>query len=502
MAIVNATKTGNWSDATVWPASTYPVAGDQVQANGFTVTINQNITVSSIRTTAEGGGSAGGGFTANNGVVITADVVAGTTVCLQHATNASVTVVGNIVGGGNNAIGFYANGTATTTITGAITGGAGTSAYGFQNASTGTVNITGNVTGAASHGINLNGAGTINITGDVTGGSVAAIYGISNTALAIVNIIGNVVGGSLSGAATAYGVHNGSTGTINITGNCIPGLQSAGLYNASSGVVAVTGKVFGNDWKQGDAGAGTPGIVAVAASSTLRVVTVNSLAYGAYGQPPTSGPVHLAVTSSSIVEFYTSAGVKRTFYLADSAELGFPAESDVRSTTTFDGGTKQGTCAVPPAASVAYGVPVDATIGTAQLTQLTAQQVWEYATRTITSGGITVAEIWDALLAGIVTSDSIGKLIKDYLDVAVSTRASTGAGAIPWVYTLTDSVTGAPIYGAEVWVSTDSAGANIIASGATDVYGVVNFMLDAGQIYIWRKKAGYNFSDPDAETVT
>jgi hypothetical protein len=54
--------------------------------------------------------------------------------------------------------------------------------------------------------------------------------------------------------------------------------------------------------------------------------------------------------------------------------------------------------------------------------EVTPQQVWEYATRTITSGGITVAQIWDALLTGIVTPDSVGKLIKDYLDAAISTR--------------------------------------------------------------------------------
>ena len=56
--------------------------------------------------------------------------------------------------------------------------------------------------------------------------------------------------------------------------------------------------------------------------------------------------------------------------------------------------------------------------------QIAPSDIWSYATRTITSGGITVAEIWDALLSSITTSSSIGKLIKDYLDVAVSTRST------------------------------------------------------------------------------
>lgn len=100
-----------------------------------------------------------------------------------------------------------------------------------------------------------------------------------------------------------------------------------------------------------------------------------------------------------------------------------------------------------------------------------------------------------ATAANLAVVDGIVDAIK------LKTDTLGGAGAIAWAYTLTDSVTGAPIDGAEVWVSTDSAGANIIASGTTDAYGVVNFTLDAGTIYIWRKKAGYNFSDPDTETV-
>ena len=76
-----------------------------------------------------------------------------------------------------------------------------------------------------------------------------------------------------------------------------------------------------------------------------------------------------------------------------------------------------------------------------------------------------------------------------------------GAGAVTWTYTLTDATTGAPIDGAEVWVTTDSVGANVIASGVTDAYGIVTFTLDAGAVFVWRKRAGFNFVNPDSETV-
>lgn len=84
--------------------------------------------------------------------------------------------------------------------------------------------------------------------------------------------------------------------------------------------------------------------------------------------------------------------------------------------------------------------------------------------------------------------------------IKVKTDTLGGAGAITWTYTLTDADTGGPIDGAEVWISTDSGGANIIASGITNSIGVIIFTLDAATLYFWRKKAGYNFTNP-VETV-
>jgi hypothetical protein len=104
------------------------------------------------------------------------------------------------------------------------------------------------------------------------------------------------------------------------------------------------------------------------------------------------------------------------------------------------------------------------------------------------------------------TDNAATEAKQDIIDTVVDaiklkTDTLGGAGAITWTYTLTDSVTGLPIAGAEVWISTDSAGANIIASGTTDDDGVVTFYLDAGVVYVWRKRSGYNFDNPDQETV-
>ena len=85
--------------------------------------------------------------------------------------------------------------------------------------------------------------------------------------------------------------------------------------------------------------------------------------------------------------------------------------------------------------------------------------------------------------------------------IAYTQLGGITAGAITWVYTLTDADTGALIDGAAVWVTTDSAGTDVIASGMTDDSGQVTFYLDAGTRYVWRSRAGYNFTNPDVEVV-
>ncbi len=83
----------------------------------------------------------------------------------------------------------------------------------------------------------------------------------------------------------------------------------------------------------------------------------------------------------------------------------------------------------------------------------------------------------------------------------VTNALTTGTGAITFTYTLTSTVDASPIVGADVWATTDAAGANVVASGVTNVSGVVVFYLDAGTYYIWRQLAGWDFTNPDQEVV-
>lgn len=78
---------------------------------------------------------------------------------------------------------------------------------------------------------------------------------------------------------------------------------------------------------------------------------------------------------------------------------------------------------------------------------------------------------------------------------------AAGAGAITFVYTLTSGVDAAAIPDALVWATSDQAGTNVLASGTTNKDGQVTFYLDAGTVYIWSHKDGWNFSNPDIEVV-
>ena len=72
--------------------------------------------------------------------------------------------------------------------------------------------------------------------------------------------------------------------------------------------------------------------------------------------------------------------------------------------------------------SDAGGLDLDGRLDAAVSTRSshTAAAVWSVGTRTLTSFGTLIVDIWHHLLTGITTASTIGKLIKDNLDAAVS----------------------------------------------------------------------------------
>ena len=309
MAIRYAVQTGNWSDTATWDGGTIPGAGDDVYADGFTVTIDiLNITVSSLNNGQRTGGTDGGGFntTTNGARVYTCDINASPTTptrCLTLSANDSSlqTFIGNITAGAQDAIYNQATTGYTTIITGNCQASVG---YAFRGRSDRPHFLT--------------------VTGNVYGSSTQrALFTSGQYTNAIVIVVGNVFGNGIFTGGSA--LITGNIDCSNIDKNAI----SAGLKGRVNGVL--TNSINGNC-------VDTP-MLYLEESGSLEFNIVEEI----------SGDV---VNLRSPI----SGG-------------NYPIEADVRSGTVYGSINEfSGLLSVPNSSSVAVGVPVDNTTGTAIIT--------------------------------------------------------------------------------------------------------------------------------------
>jgi hypothetical protein len=382
MANYFARKAGNINATDVWATtpggtaadvwSTF-TSSDVLHSNNFAITVNVDTTVGEVRNDAANSATAGQTFTLNNGITLTANVVSGTATCVNYAgaVGNSAALVGNVQ--------------------------CGTGGFAVTNSSTGTLTITGNITagttGAAEGCRNVQ-TGVLNVTGNVTGGSANGATGLVANGAGTVSIVGNILGGTVAGA---LGCRNVTTGTLTVTGSATAGTNGIGADNFSTGTLSVI-RAVGNGYGIGAAG-GTGLFAGLNSNNIASDTRVEELEYGPNGAPPTTGAVRIVSgTNNKCLVTLTTSAVKT---LADPSDgTGQANEADVRSGTSYALGNKTGTCSVPAAGSVALGVAVDNTTGTAVLTP---------------------AAVWDALTSGMTTSGSIGARLKN-----AATLDSTG----------------------------------------------------------------------------
>lgn len=332
MAVRLAKATGNWSSTSTWEdGATLPGSGDTVLANGYTVTIDQDVTVTQVWTAASGSGctvniaslsgsaiatfnttptAGGSGYppsqtfplqvttggtggyalvtTNSSGVVTSVDTTphaAGTgytTGSGKATTNAgggftlndTRTLNAIVLGGTTTCVTFSANSPATATINGNVTAGTSSGAVGVTNSGTGTISVNGNVAsngGANGFGILNNSSGVVNVVGNVTNTNANPGWGIQNASTGTVNITGTVTGVA-AGANNGWAVNNASTGTINLVGTAeggSSGTNANGIVNAATGTVTVTGAVTaGSGASASGVSSATAGVIEITGTIT------------------------------------------------------------------------------------------------------------------------------------------------------------------------------------------------------------------------------------------
>jgi hypothetical protein len=350
---------GSWSAVGTWDGgASLPGAGDTVHANGFNVTMDQDVTVGSIRTDAGTTASAGGQFfSATAGITINADVVGGTNSlnCLNTTTD-DITVNGDLQGGSTGSSSAWNCSGDDCTVNGNVTGGGGADCFGLKlsSASDGfTLNgdctagagdtaaeiagvntiITGDITAVGLKvGIELQSfAKGCVITGDVTAASVGGIsaaaermtvtgdvYGAAATGIAcnqeqaIIN--GNVFGGTSS---SAHGVEFLDSGVLN--GNATGGSASSArgvsgdntwafihngnatggsAVNAYGCFMNASGSIFEGEATGGSV-SGAHGVYAFGAFCFVHATVATGNTSGAYGVDGSNGANHSIIIIDS-----------------------------------------------------------------------------------------------------------------------------------------------------------------------------------------------------------
>jgi len=449
MAERYAVASGNWSAVATWDGGvSLPTTGDTVHPNGFTVTVDQNVTVDTLTNAAGVTASAGGSFNLLAGTVITANLqTVGGTLCTDSGSG-TVSVVGDITATTSTSTGIVKSGSGTLNITGDLESVSAASNLYAVLAYAGAVNITGDITGNKTIGgggptfrntVKVYGNCALTVVGDVDGGAASASILVDDTAT--LDFTGTVSGGNAGSA-----ILQSSSSNIEITGNLVSATRPA-IVNDSTGTGAVV--------HRGDVISGTAGIHPV------------NLYYAPYLIDSSQQMTHTYRIDDGGI-----AGDARSLYTGGT-DIGNPATTDVRSGTTFGPASEYtGSLAVPDAQYVSQGVSVDATVGTLAASSSLASGTAQSGTSTTIQLAASESFADDILNGNIVkitggTGAGQSRMISDYVG---STDTATVGEA--WATTPDNSSTYEIVEGPHIDLSALATAASIAALNdvaATDI---------------------------------
>jgi hypothetical protein len=372
MANVYAVKTGNWSDVTVWNTGALPTSADDVFSNNFTVTIDQDVTVLSLRNLAASPIVAGGGFTVSGNFTINATNLYNVGTLLTYTGTGTLNIIANIPN-------FLTTPTANSSVIN-ITGN-------------GNVNFVGsiiwNAGGSTRYAIQKAGAGKLTITGDIEGNSPNSSVVMINYTAGNMDIIGNITNNH-TGSGNGI-ILNSSIGSINITGNLINNHNVGNGYcvrMSAAGYFKNIGAMINN--------ATTTNSVCFLAIDNINTISIATGPFisSTYAILPfLSYRMWYQITALSYFEFRDSSTngalspgpiAPATRLVAPGTAIDAPATSDVRFGVVYASGSQTGTLRVPLPGQVALGVLTDNTTGSAILT---AAAIWNTQLNTMTTSG-------------------------------------------------------------------------------------------------------------------
>ena len=427
MANVRAFRSGNWSDTSVatspWSNGTAvfaPSSADDVWAAGFTVTIDQAVTVLSLRNIGsasqawkDGGTAAaanGGGYSMPVAYNITAtnSVNCGNATCLTYSASGSATLTSAAIGNSQtnniNCINITGSGTLTISAS-SLFGSSGGSPSWVVNVTSGGL-ILNNCTLSTSvnnfQGCVLVGAaGTLTANNCTISGGTYLGNGLQNNGVSTLNSC--TINAQVAVSSTS--VINNATGILNINNSTITGIGA--LSNAGGTVNAInctfTASAYGTPFTSGS------GINIV--SGYFYDSSVGFPAIYLYkwrmGVSPTNGIWRIALNgSSTYVNLYTSD---------NSTALNQAVPTDVRSGVVYGiGGTQTGRLTVPARGSVSLNVNYGPSMPfTATRSGTTATATLAYSYPLVVGDSITVTGAsnteWNSTytIASVVSATSV-----------------------------------------------------------------------------------------------
>ena len=402
MALILSAATGNFNAGATWVGGIVPGVGDEARASTtHVITITANVTCTELSNAGTGT------YVLNNGVTLTANVTHKSTTasinCLTFsaASPATASIVGTCTGGSvAGATCVLNNGTGALSVTGAAVGGSFSSAAGLVQSSSGSVTLTGNSTGSAGVGCgnSSTGTGTFTVNGNVL---AAANNGAFNNGAGTLVVVGSVT------ASTAAGVINPSTGSVTITGS-ITASTGAGVLNSSTATLTISGGTY-------TASTVANAVISTNASSVVRAS--GSFIHASNGFVPINAVKFILLSTPTLAKTRYALNGSTTYvdmFTADNG-LGQAAITDVRFGTVYASGALTGVAYIPAASSVAFGVPVDNTTGTATLTAADVRAAIGMASANLDTQlaaiptAVTNANaVWDELMSSHTTAGTYG----------------------------------------------------------------------------------------------